>query len=303
MKKTMSLLLSLVMVITAIAAMPFAANAEEHVHNFGTGKDAEYEVEWDENNKCTCTGVCKECHETVTETVQGVLTETTKPTCTEWGMETYTATFTKGFDVEITKNPGEEPLNHFFGTGETTEYKVSWSEDNICTCTGKCKRCGKKIKEKVTPKKKVIKKATCTKWGKTKYIAKFTKGFDTETEVLEDIKPLGHVLSAKTKKCKRCNAKAKKNTLVAKGKTAKVKNGKAAKIQRKKAIYVAKAKGKVSFKKAKGNSKIVVKKNGAIVVKKGIKKGTYKVSVKVKAAGKGLYLPVTKKVIVKIVVK
>ena len=291
------------MVITAIAAMPFAANAEEHVHNFGKGAEAEYEVSWDENNVCTCTGVCKECHETVTETVQGVLTETTKPSCTEWGMEIYTATFTKGFDVETTANPGDEPLNHFFGTGEETEYTVSWSASNICTCKGKCKRCGKTIKEKVTPKKKVIKKATCTKWGQTKYIAKFTQGFDTETEILEDIKPLGHKFDTKTKKCKRCKVKGKKNTLVAKGKTAKVNKGKTVKVLRKKAIYIAKAKGAVTYKKAKGNSKIVVKKNGVIVVKKGLKKGTYKVAVKVKAAGKGLYMPITKKVIVKIVVK
>ena len=47
----------------------------------------------------------------------------------------------------------------------------------------------------------------------------------------------------------------------------------------------ATAEGTVSFKKSSGNSKITVSKAGKVTVKKGIKKGTYKVKVKVSATG------------------
>ncbi len=302
MKKTLSILLSLIMTVTAVA-VPLAVNAEEHHHDFGTGELAEYEVSWDQNNVCTCKGVCKGCGQTVTETVEGVPSVYKEPTCTKWGETKYTATFKDGFDEEFEILEDIEPLKHDFGKGELAEYEVNWSADNICTCKGVCKRCGKTVKEKITPKKKTVKKATCTKWGSTKYIAKSELGFDTETEIIEDIKPLGHSLDKKTKKCKRCNAKGKKNTLVAKGKTVKAKAKKAQSFSRKKAISVKKAKGKVTFAKVKGNAKIAVAKNGKIKIKKGLKKGKYKVVVKVKAAGKGLYLPKTKKVTVKIVVK
>ena len=54
-------------------------------------------------------------------------------------------------------------------------------------------------------------------------------------------------------------------------------------------MTVSKAQGKVTFQKAKGNKKITVAKNGKITVKKGLKKGTYKVKIKVKAAGNSAY--------------
>ncbi|MCR5207483.1 MAG: hypothetical protein K6C14_03295 [Eubacterium sp.] len=99
----------------------------------------------------------------------------------------------------------------------------------------------------------------------------------------------------------------KNNTLKAKGKTVRLKaktlKKKKVTVKRKKAVTVKNAKGKVSYKKAKGNKKIKVAKNGKITVAKGLKKGTYKVRIKVKAAGKGLYRPATKTVTVKIVVE
>lgn len=98
-----------------------------------------------------------------------------------------------------------------------------------------------------------------------------------------------------------------KNTLVAKAKTATVKykavKKKARTIAAKKAFKVTKAKGKVSYKKAKGNKKITVAKNGKVTVKKGLKKGTYKVQVKIKAAGNANYKAITKTVTTKIRVK
>ena len=69
--------------------------------------------------------------------------------------------------------------------------------------------------------------------------------------------------------------------------------------------FTKKGQGTMSYTKASGNAKItIVKKTGKVTVKKGLKKGTYKVKVKVKAAGNGNYKPsaaktVTFKVIVK----
>ncbi|MBQ7504931.1 MAG: Ig-like domain-containing protein [Ruminococcus sp.] len=92
-----------------------------------------------------------------------------------------------------------------------------------------------------------------------------------------------------TVKAKACSAKAKKNTTIKKAKAFTIKN----------------AKGKVTFKKASGDKKITInKKTGNITVKKGLKKGkTYKLSVKVTAAGNTAYKPVTKSVTVKIKIK
>ena len=57
------------------------------------------------------------------------------------------------------------------------------------------------------------------------------------------------------------------------------------KIARKKVITVSGAKSTVTYSKASGDKKITVaKETGNLTVKKGLKKGTYKVSVKVKAA-------------------
>ena len=98
------------------------------------------------------------------------------------------------------------------------------------------------------------------------------------------------------------------NTMVVKGKTATVKSAalkqKAQTIARKKAITLSKAKGTVTYKKASGNKKITInKKTGKLTVKKGLKKGTYKVKIKVKAAGNGNYKALTKTVTVKVKVK
>ena len=49
------------------------------------------------------------------------------------------------------------------------------------------------------------------------------------------------------------------------------------------------AKGAVTWKKLSGNSKVTVSSTGKLVVKKGLKKGTYKVKVKATAAGNYLY--------------
>ena len=95
-----------------------------------------------------------------------------------------------------------------------------------------------------------------------------------------------------------------KNTLTVKAKTAKVKLAKVkksnVKLAAKKVVSVSKAKGAVTFKKASGNKKISVAKNGRVTVKKGIKKGAYKVKVKVTAAGNDNYKKRTRTVTFKV---
>ena len=58
-------------------------------------------------------------------------------------------------------------------------------------------------------------------------------------------------------------------------------------------FWVSYAQGKVTFAKKSGNKRIKVSKNGTVTVKKGLKKGTYAVRVKVRAAGNSEYKPKT----------
>ena len=63
-------------------------------------------------------------------------------------------------------------------------------------------------------------------------------------------------------------------------------------------------KGKVTYARAGGSKKILInKKTGKVTIKKKLRKGTYKLKVKVKAAGTSKYKDATKKVTVNIKVK
>ena len=107
----------------------------------------------------------------------------------------------------------------------------------------------------------------------------------------------------------------KANTMSVKGKTVKLKKAKlkrkAQKIKAKRAMTIQNAKGKLTYelvnvkKGKKGFRKkfSINKKTGKITVKKGLKKGTYKVKVKVSAAGDDKYEAVYKNVTVKVIVK
>ena len=91
------------------------------------------------------------------------------------------------------------------------------------------------------------------------------------------------------------------NPMKIKGKTATVKY---CKVKKKKqtlkvgtVLTVKKPQGTVTYAKVSGNKKITVaKKTGTVTVKKGLKKGKYKVKVKVKAAGNKNYKAATKMV-------
>jgi len=68
--------------------------------------------------------------------------------------------------------------------------------------------------------------------------------------------------------------------------------------------FTKKGQGTTTYTKSSGNKKISInKKTGKVTVKKGLKKGTYKVKVKVKAAGNKNYKAATKTVTFKIKVK
>ena len=92
----------------------------------------------------------------------------------------------------------------------------------------------------------------------------------------------------------------------ASGKTIKVKIGKKKKTTKNKTFAKAKAfkvsgnKGTVTFKKSSGNKKIKVASNGKVTVKKGLKKGTYKIKVKVTDKESYEYFAVTKTVTMKV---
>ena len=89
-----------------------------------------------------------------------------------------------------------------------------------------------------------------------------------------------------------------------KGKTPSVKASKLKKkkqtISKSKAFAVSGAQGAVSFKKKSGSKKISISRAGTITVKKGTKKGTYKIKVAVTAAGNGEYKAGTKVVTIKV---
>ena len=89
-----------------------------------------------------------------------------------------------------------------------------------------------------------------------------------------------------------------------KANTLKIKSGKKykvkySKIRKKKKVisyssvisFSSKGQGTLTFTKKSGNKKITISKGGKVTIKKKLRKGTYKVKVKVKAAGNGNYKP------------
>jgi endo-1,4-beta-xylanase len=95
------------------------------------------------------------------------------------------------------------------------------------------------------------------------------------------------------------------NTLNVSAKSRTVKHTKVAKKNTSlKVLGVSKAQGKVTYAKKGGNKKITVnKKTGKATVKKGLAKGTYKVKVKVTAAGNANYKKASKTITFKVIVK
>ena len=177
------------------------------------------------------------------------------------------------------------------------------SPEKAATCTAagntpevKCSVCGEILKAQTT--KLALGHSPWT-WTVTKPATTTSEGIETRT-------------------CSRCQAKetraipklAKKaNTLSVKAKKPSLKASKLKKkkqtIKASKAFTIKGAQGTVSYKKKSGSSnKLSINaKTGVITVKKGTKKGTYKIVVAVTAAGNEQYEARTKKVTVKVKVK
>ena len=233
-------------------------------HVFG---EAEYT--WnDDNSEVTATHSCKDDGKVETVKVD-VTKKEIAPTCTEDGAVIYMAVFDSD-DLTIQRKifPGEKAAGHVWDKGKVTR--------------------------KATVKNAGMKTYTCAVCGGKKVVT---------------ISKAGTVIKGKTAKV-----------------SAKKLKKKAQAVKRTKAITVSKAKGTptfvkgtVTYKKAKAvkmskkqlkkykkklKSKFVIsKKTGKITVKKGLKKGVYKLKVTVKCSGDANYAPHTKKVTVKIKVR
>ena len=171
---------------------------------------------------------------------------------------------------------------------------------------------------------------TCTADGKTEgshcsvcgevLTAQETIKATGHTEVIDATVPATYTSEGKTegKHCSVCGAVIVAQKTIAKlpkkantlNITAKKPTVKLAKLKKKnqaialnKAMTVSNAQGTVTFKKSKGNKKITVANNGKITVKKGLKKGTYKIKIQVTAAGNDEYNAAVKTVTVTIKVK
>ena len=185
---------------------------------------------WSENNStCTATKTCSECHDIITETAD-VSTKTTDATCTDKGLNTYTATFknsdfktqTKTSKISAKGHKSVSAINAVaatcttdgkesdtvcsvcgvtLATGKTiakTGHKYgtptyTWSKDkSTCTATRTCSVCSDEQTETVNTTSKVTKAATCTGAGVTTYTAKFTNtAFATQTTT-SSISAVGH---------------------------------------------------------------------------------------------------------------
>ena len=140
---------------------------------------------WSEDNStCTATKTCSECYDIVTETAD-VSTKTADATCTNEGLNTYTATF-KNSDFETqTKTSNISALGHKYGIPTYT-----WSGDGQ-TCTAKrvCANNGTHIEtENGTITNKVKTPATYTTKGTTTYTATFKNtAFKAQTKDIQNI--------------------------------------------------------------------------------------------------------------------
>ncbi len=207
-------------------------------------------------------------------------------TCTAFGIKTYTCTVCGETKLEALKAKGHTTVtDKAIAATCTSAGKTEGSHCSVCNkvlvepkevATNGHKWDTGKVTKKATPTATGVKTYTCTVCGakKTQTIAKCAKYVNTLT------------VSGKTATSKYKNLKKKNQT-----------------VSQKNAFTVNKAQGKVTYTKASGNKNITVSSAGKIIVKKGLKKGTYKIAVKITAAGNATYKAATKTVTVTIKVK
>ncbi len=213
------------------------------------------------------------------------------PTCTKNGIETIHCN-----KCSAVKDCRIIPANgHDWG-----EPVYTWSSDySKVTAKRTCKTDSSHVeKETVATKATVTKKATYTSKGNTTYTASFKNAaFSTKKKTVANIPKLA-------KKANTIKVKTKTQTIKA---TALKKKAKT--ITAKKALTITKAKGKLTYRltsvtKTKFKKYFTIKaKSGLITVKKGLRKGTYKLRIKVTAAGTTKYKSGSKTVTLTIKVK
>lgn len=267
---------------------PSATYCEENDHDWG-----EVTYTWaDDNTKCTARRVCKiDANHVETETVNATSEVVTPASCTTSGTTKYTAIFASEAFATQTKTVNDIPAEGHDWSAPT----YSWSADGkTCTATRVCSNNkAHKQTETVKATATVVKKATATAMGQTKYTANFkNSAFKQQTVTKTDIKINQPMVVAS-------KATSKKPAIV---KFAKLRNKNQA-VAAKYVYKISNAQGKVSCKKLSGNAYITVASNGNIVIKKGLKKGLYSVKVRVTAAGGTKYKAGYKDVLVYVQVK
>ena len=261
-------------------------NLDEHTHIWSTPS-----YTWaPDNSKVSADRICEapNCNviaevETVDTTFQG-----TRPTCTEGGQGTYSATFADpDFSVEP-KDVTLEALGHDWGKPTYT-----WASGyGKVTAKHECSRqMGDSCTETETAKttSKITRKATYTAKGQTTYTAAFKNPAFKASKTVTNIRMLNPMkVKVTTKTVKVKTLKKKTLTVVP--------------------LKVTYAKGKMSYKVVGGNAKSkkalsLNTKTGKVTVKKKTKKGKYQIKVKVTAAGTTAYQALSKTVTVTVKAK
>lgn len=258
--------------------------------------------DWKVMKEATCTEdgskekVCSVCGDKVTETIAAKghtwdkeYTIDKAATCTEEGLKSIHCSICGVMDESTVT--AINATDHVWNSVEYT-----WSEDNLSvTATRICKyNSSHKETETVKTTSEITKAATYTAKGQTKYIAVFENtAFTTQSKVVANIPVLAK--------------KAQPMTVKATAKTVKVKKLKK-KAQTVSPLTVKNAQGTVTYKLVGGNakSKKALKlntKTGKITVKKGTKKGTYKINVIVTATGTTEYKAGSKTVMITVKAK
>ena len=211
---------------------------------------------------------------------------TTPATCEAAGVETRVC----DRDKSHTETRDVAALGHTWNAGEITTAPTCVAK-GVKTYT--CTVCGDTRTEEIAPTGnhtwnagKVTKKATPTATGVMTYTC--TVCGATKTAAIAKCAKYANPLTVKAKKptVKFKNLKKKNQTIALKS-----------------WATVTKAQGKVTCKKSSGNKNITVSKAGKITVKKGLKKGSYKVKIKVTAAGNATYKAKTVTVTVTVKIK
>lgn len=149
---------------------------------------------WSENNStCTAKTICLNNPEhIITQTVNSSYQLINNATCTEDGLEQYTAVFTNSLFSNQVKQISLDHLNHDWGTPT-----ISWSYNNDeCTATVVCKNDSSHVvTETVQTEYEIAEESTYEKNGTGVYTANFTKVDYFSTQIKEVKLPLKNTLN------------------------------------------------------------------------------------------------------------